>query len=62
MLTKPSGADAVDVVTIVEWADDDAMQAAKAAMHASYERERFDPASVMQSLGVRADIGTYLPA
>jgi hypothetical protein len=52
----------VDVVTIVEWADDAAMRAAKAAVHARYAAEGFEPAAFMRGLGVRADMASYLPA
>ena len=51
-----------EVVTIVEWASTEAMQHAKSAMQARYELEGFDPASFMNSLGVQADMGTWLPA
>ena len=53
--------DSVGVVTIVEWAGGPAMEAAKAAMHAHYAREGFDPAAFIRQLGVRADIGSYRP-
>ena len=51
--------DSVGVVTIVEWANGPAMEAAKAAMHAHYAREGFEPAAFIRELGVRADIGSY---
>lgn len=51
--------EAVEVMTIVEWADAAALQAAKAAMQQRYEREGFRPAAYLQALGVRADMGSY---
>jgi heme-degrading monooxygenase HmoA len=51
----------VDVVTIVEWADDAAMRAAKAAVQARYAAEGFDPAAFLRRLGVRADMSSYRP-
>jgi hypothetical protein len=54
--------DAIAVVTIVEWASDDAMTAAKAAMQAHYAREGFDPAAFMRDLGIRPDMRAYRPA
>jgi len=62
VLSKPGAGGTVDVVTIVEWADATAMQAARVAMQARYEREGFDPAGFMRELGVEADMGAYLRA
>jgi hypothetical protein len=38
------------------------MRAAKAAVHARYAAEGFEPAAFMRGLGVRADMASYLPA
>ena len=54
--------EAVAVVTIVEWADADAMAAAKAAMQSRYAREGFDPGVFMRDLGIRPDMRAYRPA
>ena len=54
--------DAIAVVTIVEWASDDAMAAARAAMQAHYAREGFDPAAFMRELGIRPDMRAYRSA
>lgn len=63
VLSRDDGAQPeVDVVTIVEWADDAAMHAAKASVQARYSAEGFDPAEFMRGLGVRADMASYLPA
>jgi heme-degrading monooxygenase HmoA len=62
VLSRDDGAQAeIDVVTIVEWADDAAMRAAKASVQARYAAEGFDPAAFMRGLGVRADMVSYLP-
>ena len=54
--------EAIAVVTIVEWASDDAMATARAAMQAHYAREGFDPAAFMRDLGIRPDMRAYRPA
>ncbi len=61
LLGAPDG-ESIGVVTIVEWASADAMNAAKAIMQAHYAREGFDPAAFIQALGIRADIAAYQPA
>ena len=62
VLSRDDGAQAdVDIVTIVEWADEAAMHAAKATVQARYAAEGFDPAAFMRGLGVRADMVSYLP-
>lgn len=53
--------DSVPVVTIVEWASQEAMAAARGAMQAHYAREGFDPAAFMRELGIRPDIAAYRP-
>jgi len=62
VLLDPEQGDAVAVVTIVEWASDDAMAAAKAAMREHYAREGFDPAAFMHDLGIRPDMRAFRPA
>jgi heme-degrading monooxygenase HmoA len=51
----------VAVVTIVEWASEEAMAAARTAMQSQYAREGFDPAAFMRELGIRPDMATYRP-
>ncbi|WP_395700159.1 antibiotic biosynthesis monooxygenase [Aquabacterium sp.] len=62
VLQGPAQGDSIAVVTVVEWASEDAMAAAKAAMQAHYAREAFEPAAFMQALGVRPDLAVYHPA
>lgn len=55
--------DCIKVMTIVEWADAQALQAAKAHLQQQYAREGFSPQAFMNALGVRAEMGSYvLPA
>ena len=62
VLSRDDGIQAdVDVVTIVEWADDAAMRAARATVQARYAAEGFDPSAFMRGLGVQADMVSYLP-
>lgn len=47
------------IITLVEWADAEAIAAAKAAMQAKYREEGFDPAAFIQELRVQADMDVY---
>ncbi|HEX2012916.1 MAG TPA: antibiotic biosynthesis monooxygenase [Roseateles sp.] len=51
--------DAVEVMTIVEWSDAQALRAAKEQMQRRYASAGFHPAAFMQALGVKADLGSY---
>jgi hypothetical protein len=59
VLTQTGGTGEFNVVTVVEWASAQAMDAAKAIVQKKYAEEGFDPASFMQRLEVRADMGVY---
>jgi spore maturation protein SpmB len=59
VLTQTGGPGEFNVVTLVEWASTPAMDAAKAIVQKKYAKEGFDPASFMQRLGVRVDMGLY---
>lgn len=59
VLTQTGAAGECNVMTIVEWESADALNAAKAVVQQKYAEEGFDPASFMQSLGVRMDAGIY---
>lgn len=48
-----------NVLTLVEWADAEAMATARTAVQAQYAKEGFDPAAFMRQLGVRADLGSF---
>lgn len=53
---------AMRVATLVEWAGQEAMERARAAVQARYASEGFDPPAFMRQLGVHAELGTYTPA
>jgi hypothetical protein len=59
VLTQTAGPGEFNVVTLVEWADAQALAAAKAVMQQKYAEEGFDATAFMQRLGVRADMGLY---
>ena len=59
VLQGPDRGDSIAVVTIVEWASEHVMAAAKTAMQAHYAREGFEPAAFMRELRVRADMVVY---
>lgn len=62
VLMRSDEAGGFRLMTVAEWADAEAFAAARAAMQRHYASEGFDPAAFMKGLGVRADMGTYLPA
>ncbi|WP_066702733.1 antibiotic biosynthesis monooxygenase [Curvibacter delicatus] len=59
VLTQTGGPGEFNVVTLVEWANTQAIAAATAAMQQKYAEEGFDPSAFMRGLGVRADLGLY---
>lgn len=59
VLQGPDRGGSIAIVTIVEWASEQAMAAAKAAMQAHYAREGFEPATFMRELHVRPDMVVY---
>jgi heme-degrading monooxygenase HmoA len=61
VLTRSSGSEHFNVVTVVEWESEAAMTAARRIVLERYEAEGFDPAAFMASLGVRAQLGVYSP-
>ncbi|HEX3140086.1 MAG TPA: antibiotic biosynthesis monooxygenase [Rhizobacter sp.] len=62
VLQQPGSGAETRVITLVEWASAQAMEAAKAVMQKEYAAEGFDPPAFMRQLGVRADMGSYSPA
>jgi heme-degrading monooxygenase HmoA len=62
VLTQTAGPGEFNVVTIVEWASQQALAEARAAMQARYAQEGFDTAAFLAQLGVRADLAVYAPA
>lgn len=54
-------ADMVKIVTIVEWRDRQALDAAKSAVGAFYAKSGFDPAAFMAERGITGVFGVYRP-
>lgn len=59
VLQGPERGDSIAIVTLVEWASEQAMATAKTAMQAHYAREGFEPAAFMRELRVRPDMLVY---
>jgi len=49
----------LSMMTIVEWRDRKAMDTARGAAKAFYEKNGFDPAQFMAALGIEPDFGLY---
>lgn len=62
VLMRSDEAGTFRLMTVAEWTNAEAFAAAKASMQQHYASEGFDPAAFMRGLGVRANMGTYLPA
>jgi len=62
VLTQTGDSSEFDVVTVVEWANADAVAAAQAAMQKRLASEGFDIQAFRKKLGVRGDSGMYLKA
>lgn len=62
VLTQPRDIGTLRVMTVVEWENTAAMDAAKAYVQRQYAQEGFDPPAFMRELGVEADLGLYEPA
>ncbi|MBX3621644.1 MAG: antibiotic biosynthesis monooxygenase [Rhizobacter sp.] len=61
VLSQAGAGGQYNVVTVVEWADADALAAAQGLMKKTYAAEGFDPGAFMKQLGVQADMGLYGP-
>ena len=59
ILEQTSDTSGYNVVTIVEWEDKVAIQNAKNKVHAYHNQIGFSPKKLLESLGVKADLGNY---
>ena len=59
VLTQTGGAGEFNALTVVEWANDDAVAAAQQTVQKKFAEDGFDPKAFVQSLGVRGDLGVY---
>lgn len=62
VLTQKGDSSEFDVVTVVEWANADAVAAAQAVMQKQLASEGFDIQAFRKKLGVRGDSGLYRKA
>jgi heme-degrading monooxygenase HmoA len=59
VLEQVEGPGRFNVVTMVEWQSQSAMDAAKAAVTAAHAKSGFNPQELLARLGIEADIANY---
>ncbi|MGF6346509.1 antibiotic biosynthesis monooxygenase [Variovorax sp. W2I14] len=59
VLTQTGGSGEFNVITLVEWASEQAVAAAQAVVKKKFLDEGFDPVAFVAQNGVRADMGFY---
>ena len=59
VLTQTGGPGEFNVITLVEWASEQAVAAAQIVVKKKFAQEGFDPVGFVQQNGVRADMGLY---
>ena len=59
LLEQESGPGEFNLVTMVEWQSQDAIDRARPVVRAMHESRGFDPQALMKRLGIRADIANY---
>lgn len=59
VLNQTGGAGEFNVVTLVEWANAEAVAAAAASVKKKFADEGFDPVAFTKNAGVRSDLGFY---
>ncbi len=59
VLEQTSGPGRFNVVTLVEWQSQSAMEAAKAVVMAAHAKSGFKPQELFARLGIEADIANY---
>jgi hypothetical protein len=59
ILEQTSGPGEFNFVTIVEWRNSDAIEGARWAVAALYQKMNFDAQAMISRLGIRADIANY---
>jgi hypothetical protein len=58
-LSQTGGTGAFNVVTLAEWASNEAISAAAATLQKQFAEEDFDPLTFRQKLGIQGDSGFY---
>jgi heme-degrading monooxygenase HmoA len=59
VLTQTDGPGEFNVITLVEWASEQAVAAAQVSVKKKFAEEGFDPVEFVRKSGVRADLGFY---
>lgn len=59
ILTRENGLPSYSVVTIVEWRDQACFDHAKSLAAERHRANGFDPATMIDALGIHADLGNY---
>lgn len=61
ILEQISGPGKYNIVTVAEWKDQQAIDAARAVVMRAHAESGFSPQETMQRLGIEADIANYRP-
>jgi hypothetical protein len=61
ILEQVSGTGRYNIVTVVEWADADALEKAKSALMNKRKQDKFDPKEMFARLGIETDMSNYAP-
>jgi heme-degrading monooxygenase HmoA len=59
LLEQISGPGYYNYVTLAEWSDMAAIEAAKTEVHQLHARMNFNPQEMFERLGIKADLGNY---
>ena len=59
LLEQHGGPGEFNIVTVVEWDSQDAIEAARKAVHDLHQQLNFNPPEMWARLGIRADLATY---
>ncbi|MHB1084293.1 MAG: antibiotic biosynthesis monooxygenase family protein [Thiobacillus sp.] len=59
VVEKTAGAGVFNYVTLVEWESEEAISAAKNAVHAHHAARNFSPQELWSRLGIEADLANY---
>jgi quinol monooxygenase YgiN len=59
VLNQTGGTGEFNVVTVVEWASEQAVASAAVLVKARFAQEGFDPVAFTKNAGVRSDLGFY---
>lgn len=59
LLEQQGGPGEFNIVTLVEWENQEAIDPAREVVQALYQQMNFDPQEMWRRLGIRADLATY---